>query len=535
MSYQWRRNGVPLSDGGRISGTTTSTLTINAAQPADTGAYDAQAFVTCSGQLSIAATSSIAGLGVIAAPPSPPSCPPSFSTPAFSAAGSNPYAAVVADLNSDGHPDAIISNGQSSNLSIMLGAGDGTFEPAVQYPAGFRPSAAAVADFNGDGSLDLVTANFGSPATMLLGQGDGTFSPISVIGSSGGGGGLNIAAADFDADGHPDLALTRNDNQLLIMLNQGNGTFGAASFLPTGTNPVSIAARDLNRDGRPDLVVATTSGAEIFLATGNGTFAADQTYSTGANPNSVVIDDVNNDGTPDVMVTNGDSANVSVLLGNGDGTFSAATNYSCGNWPVAVALTDINGDGRPDLAIANHLGPSAATILIGNGNGTFAPPVSFFEGDRPSGIAIGDFNRDSRPDLVLSNYWGNNVSVLLNTGTNIGFAQQPQSQSVAPGTSVALSVTVSGSGPFTYQWRRNGVPIPGATTPDLFLGFVGPAHTGSYDVQVRGGCNSAAATTSEPAVVWVENPLNCPADFNLDGGVDGSDVAEFFFRWESGC
>jgi hypothetical protein len=534
-TYQWRRNGTPIVDGDNIAGATTSTLTINPVRGSDVAWYDVQAISpACGGGTNV--TTSISTLLAVtsASPPSPSSCPASFAAPAFSAAGTNPYAAATADLNGDDLPDVVISNGASGDLSVMLGSGDGTFQPAVQYPAGFRPSAAAVADFNGDGFPDLVTANFGTPATILLGQGDGTFSPASTIGSSGGGGGIAIATADFNADSRPDLALTRNDNQVVVMLNLGNGTFGPALLLPAGTNPQAIAARDLNADGRPDLVVVNSGGASVFLASGNGTFAAAQAYSAGTNPTNLAADDLNADGIPDIVITNQDSANVSVLMGLGSGAFAPAINYPCGAWPTSVAITDLNGDGRPDLAIANHV-PSAATVLLGNGNGSFAAPAAFPEGDRPFGIAAGDFNRDGRPDLVLANYWGNNVSVLLNTGASIGFALQPQSQSVAPGTDVTFTVTTTGTGPFAYQWRRNGVPIPGEINPELFLGSVGTANMGFYDVQVRGGCNPNAATTSAPAMLWIENTPGCPADFNLDGGVDGADIADFFFHWENGC
>jgi hypothetical protein len=184
-------------------------------------------------------------------------------------------------------------------------------------------------------------------------------------------------------------------------------------------------------------------------------------------------------------------------------------------------------------------------VLLGNGNGTFTAPAAFPEGDRPFGIAAGDFNRDGRPDLVLANYWGNNVSVLLNTGSSIGFAQQPQSQTVSPGTDAVFSAAVTGTGPFTYQWRRNGVPIIGATSSTLTVSSASSVSTGVYDVQVRGGCNPAAVATSYPAVLTIDatGTPGCLADLvgggddglSPDGTIDGSDFIAFINAFAAGC
>ena len=84
---------------------------------------------------------------------------------------------AVGDFNGDGKLDLAVVNYGSSNVSILLGNGDGTFKTAVNYGAGSSaPYSVAVADFNGDGKLDLAVANIASNnVSILLGNGDGTF------------------------------------------------------------------------------------------------------------------------------------------------------------------------------------------------------------------------------------------------------------------------------------------------------------------------------------------------------------------------
>ena len=79
------------------------------------------------------------------------------------------------DFNGDGKSDLVVANQYSSNVSILLGNGDGTFAAAVNYAAA-DPLSVAVGDFNGDGKSDLAVANSGSnTVSILLGNGDGTF------------------------------------------------------------------------------------------------------------------------------------------------------------------------------------------------------------------------------------------------------------------------------------------------------------------------------------------------------------------------
>ena len=86
------------------------------------------------------------------------------SPPVTYAVGGNPTAIVAGDFNGDGITLdlAVASYGSvvMGTVSVLLGNGDGTFQPAGHLPArAAYPTAMVAGDFNGDGNLDLAVAN----------------------------------------------------------------------------------------------------------------------------------------------------------------------------------------------------------------------------------------------------------------------------------------------------------------------------------------------------------------------------------------
>ncbi len=381
---------------------------------------------------------------------------------------------AVGNFNSDNYLDVAVTVPLAQvgtyGIAVLLGNGDGTFQPPVTYALNARPSIVAVADFNNDGKPDIVAAT-SAGFSVLLGNGDGTFqSPVNTAMTSAPTG---LVIADFNQDGNLDIATTITppmaENYLNLLYGNGNGTFQVQPPLisTVGEGVVPVAAGDLNGDGKPDLIVIfSMTGAppgggpvESLLNNGDGTFSVGTTL-LGTVTAVAALSDLQGNQKLDLIAPHGV---VSVFEGNGDGTFSVFPSYSngVGEGPVPMlAAADFNGDDKIDLAESGpglwlntgagfspvtliKVAPAAsgpwvgtglfdgnsntdlivdgsgdgseAGILVGNGNGTFQPPAYY--GTNVTGpIAIGDFNNDGNLDVLGTAYSANAFAVLLGAG-----------------------------------------------------------------------------------------------------------------------
>ena len=100
--------------------------------------------------------------------------------------------------------------------------------------------------------------------------------------------------------------------------------------------------------------------------------------------------------------------------------------------------------------------------------------------------------------LVATNPAGSTTSnvALLSFVPPPSFTTQPASQGVAQGATATFTATATSTLPITYQWQKDGVAIPGATTSTLNVSNVQSANLGNYTVVAT---NSVGSTTSNPA------------------------------------
>jgi hypothetical protein len=451
---------------------------------------------------------------------------PSFLAPVNYVAGQGPAAVTTADFRNDGIQDLAVANFNSNGVSVLLGNGNGTFQPPRSSATGTEPVSLAVGNFFGDGKVDIVTANYSGTLSLLRGNGDGTFqsavnfalpreSPPGYTGSTPlRQSPLSVAVGDLNHDGKLDLVVVGQtsfggdayaaptfSDYVNVLVGHGDGTFTPASVtLFSGTNMASegLALADLNGDGNLDVADLTSGGVSVMLGNGDGALAAPTTFATPdqvapdplINPGQLAVGDLNGDGKLDLVAASCTAGSVSVLMGYGDGTFQpyaeyglpglSPTNYQgieslpLPQHPEAIVVGDLTGDGKLDLAVTTSSPYTAysgsgyygkyytneinnnVNILVGNGDGTltdaeivpldssyFAPPSNVVGDIEPYGLVAGDFNNDGFRDLAVGNVNSNNVSVLLN-----GANSTPQPSSFA--VSGFPSPTAAGaSGSFT--------------------------------------------------------------------------------------
>jgi hypothetical protein len=349
-----------------------------------------------------------------------------------------PDALASADFNRDGRADLITANYSANSISVYLQNSDGSLT-RTDYPWPTSGTTLVTGDFNGDGNPDYAAAN-GSLIGVVLGNGDGTFQPRADYPDIGGF--LSPLTGDFNNDGKVDLAALG-----VVLLGNGDGSF-AVPITYNDHLGGSVAAGDLNHDGKLDLVVPhyayyVPSTVNVLLGNGDGTFQAALQTKIGREGGGAFLGDFNNDGNLDVMIGHGGLTvwGASLLLGNGDGTLQAPTVFDFPAGEEVAAVSDINQDGNLDLLITNP-GSSMLTIRLGNGDGTFQPPVNFPAPFNAYEVVVADFNHDGAPDIATSAGSDDVLSIFLNqAGTTVRAGSRPNPSKAGQTVTFQMQVT----------------------------------------------------------------------------------------------
>ncbi len=439
---------------------------------------------------------------------------PMFAAARSFIAGNSPWFVVTGDFNRDGKQDTAIANFTSNNISIMLGNGDGTLQPAVNYTVGYEPSFMVAADFNGDGKLDLAVASSGcSPCAagdlpggiwVLLGNGDGTFrTPVNAVP----GNASQFAVGDLNGDGKLDLVANGGGSvDFEVLLGNGDGSFQSAKdfqTLPVGG--AFYVLGDFNGDGKLDVVTADATSGNIAMmpGKGDGTFGA-----AVVSGNQMVFDsfiflaagDFNGDHKLDVVTLDTGANGVQVWLGNGDGTFQAPANYPAGKAPTGLVIADFNHDGKPDLAVTGTPLPSTISMLLGKGDGTFQPAVNYIPtGNAIRSLASADFNGDGKLDLVVTSQVVNEpTGVYVVLGNGDGTLQTAPVYKAGNNPQTAAIADLNGDGIPDIAAASNG-----SNTVSVLLGKGNGTFQPAVDYPAGSGATGVAI-----------------ADFNGDGKPD---------------
>jgi DNA/RNA endonuclease G (NUC1) len=539
LTYQWRKDASPLTNGGNIAGATSPVLTINNAQAADMGSYDA--VVTNSVTTT---TSNAASLSVTAAGPtivSQPAVSPTVSigstaTLTVVAKGSAP---LVYQWRKNGTDIATNATATTATLSIPNAqvSDAGTYDVTINNTVGplvtsttstlaVNTSSSIVWNFGTTGALSS-TPSSGLPSdvtggTVTSNNNFGTVAaPVSTTsasntysGATGGGnigaaastGALNTAAA---GSAYFEVSLTPAAGK---QVNITAIKFGTRS---TTTAPVSYA------------IYSSANGFVSPIATGANAIPNNSTWtaitptittqtSAIATPITLRIYGFDGTGSPSSGTINWRMDDLSITVNTVAASSQApavqattpannATNIPL-NTGITVSFNQTVNFAGSWFAISSGLnGPLAATVTGGPLAYTLTPPVNYAPGDTITLTVFNSQITDAATGLLHPD-----IDYTMSFATSLPvpptFTAQPVPVAATVGSPASFSTTVTGTLPLSYQWRKDGTAITAnatATSSTLVLTSVQAGDAGSYDVVAS---NAVGTTTSNTAALVITSP-----------------------------
>jgi gliding motility-associated-like protein len=392
----------------------------------------------------------------------------------------------------------------------------------IPFLIGTRSIHAKCGDLNGDGKPDLVVSEGGANGDRIYlfrntstGAGVFTFSIQSV--TLAGKKVKRTDIADLDNDGKPELIVTnQTGNNVTVLVNQS--TTAAISFsathitlpIPGAASTDGLAVEDLDADGLPEIVTSQflTQTSNIFILKntslqGNITFAFNQTLSISGTVVNIKVGDLDGDDKPEIAATQLiGSGTVSIFRNQTAGaiTFAAPFVFATAVRPWGLDFGDIDGDKLPDIVVASldkNLSVLNNESTPGNLDfSTFLQPTTFINRH----VGVGDVDGDAKPDIVFTSVDDNNnnilaskVSVFRNKSCLVPVVDPPGPITICSGFPLQLS-TANSRGT-NYEWK-NGA----ATVANGVDAFYDVTATGNYSVIATGEGGSCSETSNVVSV-----------------------------------
>lgn len=312
---------------------------------------------------------------------------------------------AAGDLNNDGLPDVVTSNGYNVGhvtAYLQTGSGPADATPVLIDTVAYQAEEVTTADLDGDGWTDVVSVCRLNNEVVWYPNANGTFSTRIVLDSTSVF--LNgVVAGDLDGDGSMDLVVI---GQHLIDLyrNDGTGNFTKEAILTTSTSPnilecMDLVLADIDGDGDLDPVTAESLGGVAYRNAGDGSFTPETVDPLPAIKQRVRLGDVDGDGDPDMVLT--DFVGNMRWYRNDGATWDSEGTLLSGITVKGFGLMDINADGLADLVVASG---GQISCHQGLGDGGFASPTVVYDDQSAflDEVTLADLNNDDRPDVIWS-------------------------------------------------------------------------------------------------------------------------------------
>lgn len=396
--------------------------------------------------------------------------------------------AVISAGGSLGDWELTIVRGVSRDARLVFGAGvrNGLREGfVIEFPENY------LADFvpvRLEGPLDPAiiggwTVKEGDATVILIFTPDGHYAHMeNVVGDEFPGDmtGYEIGRYEFGLDG---------SIQIRTMIDT-NGGIGLS-----------------DDEGRDDITATVANGELTYNVPGEGSFTLTQ------------LEDENN---PIIGAWNLDSG------GGDDSDGIVLVAFAADGSSYLLQHDEADNDGQPGIEFSSFAwdsttGAFAASNFVIDQNGEWG--LSHPEG--PTTVEIQNFGHR----LFYSDTEGG-ASFQRIALLPVDITAQPDGDELDAGEDLNLSIQVDGDGPFTYQWRINGVDIDGATSGSFMITGVSTDDAGIYDVVVTGPDGSVI---SAPATVTVEDEVPSDAflaNFSVRQVVETGGVFALPFRIE---
>ncbi len=248
-------------------------------------------------------------------------------------------------------------------------------------------------------------------------------------------------------------------------------------------------------------------------------------------------------GSP-IVGANSSSYSIAAVVSNDAGSYSVAVTNSCSTVDSAPGMLTVNTSTSASSPANQSACPggSASFSTTASGSGPFTYQW------KKNGSAIGGANSSTLNltnlqaidagtySVVVTgacNFVEPSATLTVNTSTS---ASTPSSQTVCPGGGASFSTTASGTGPFTYQWKKDGGAIGGANSSTLNLTNLQAVDAGTYSVVVTGACNFVEPNAT--LTVNVSTTASTPSSQSVcEGGsasfsTIASGTGPFTYQWK---